>query len=96
MKVQQMTSSRSGKPVANQFIVEDDEGNRWFQSYGSIIAKIGKTGPIWLDSVYWDYSVTTLKYLCRFLPHNHNAGGIRKCLADKDCNTYKLVNLNVR
>ena len=31
---------RTGKPVANQYVIEDDQGNTYFQSYKSIIAKI--------------------------------------------------------
>ena len=36
IKVKQMTSSRSGNPVANQFIIYTGEGN-YFQSYDSVI-----------------------------------------------------------
>ena len=31
---------RTGKPVANQYVITDDQGNTYFQSYKSIIAKI--------------------------------------------------------
>jgi hypothetical protein len=37
IKVKQMTSSRSGRPVANQFIIYTIEGE-YFQSYDSVIA----------------------------------------------------------
>ena len=31
---------RTGKPVANQYVIEDNQGNIYFQSYKSIIVKI--------------------------------------------------------
>ena len=64
MKVQNMTSP-NGNKVPNQFIVDCDEGI-YFQSYNSIIAKKAY-GRVFLDSVYWDYSVTTSKYRNQFL-----------------------------
>ena len=65
MRVEQMTSPRSGRPVANQFIVHTNEYD-YFQSYNSVIAKRGK-GKVVLDEHYWDYSVTTGKYRNEFL-----------------------------
>jgi len=50
----------------NQAIIND--GNRViFQSYKSIIA-IVESGHVSL-SADWDYSSTTMKYLCKFLNH---------------------------
>mgnify|MGYP003122524050 FL=1 len=76
MKVQNMTS-RAGNKVANQFIITDDKGNEYFQSYRSIIAKkdyndhsdqVGQGGvKIYLDEKYWNYSNTTSKYRNDFL-----------------------------
>ena len=64
MKITQMTG-RTGKPVANQFIIEDGD-TTYFQSYDSIIAKTdGKTFV--LDRDKWNYSPTTSKYLNKFL-----------------------------
>ena len=48
MKVQNMLSS-NGKAVPNQFILTDDDRNRFFQSYKSVIAEIGQSGYIHLD-----------------------------------------------
>ena len=67
MKVKNMVSIRSGRPVANQFKILTDEGV-YFQSYDSTICycpyhKYGR--PIFGKD--WDYSVTTLKYLYQFL-----------------------------
>ena len=57
----------AGEPVKNQFIIKDDAGNVFFQSYESIIAKKSADGKIYLDSYYWDYSTTTGKYRNIFL-----------------------------
>ena len=53
--------------ILNQFIIEDDEGNTFFQSYKSIIVKIDSNGVTTLDEKFWDYSVTTGKYRNIFL-----------------------------
>ena len=71
IKVRNMISERSGRPVANQFIIETDEG-KYFQSYETIIVFKPKysllTGDkIQLDKNYWDYSTTTGKYRNQFL-----------------------------
>ena len=65
MRVEQMTG-RTGRPVANQFILYDEKtGERFFKSYDSIIVKIHK-GKVTLGRD-WDYSVTTGKYRNQFL-----------------------------
>ena len=64
MKVENMTSPQGNK-VANQFIITDN-GDEYFQSYNSIIAK-RSNGKIYLDDVFWDYSRTTGKYRNEFL-----------------------------
>ena len=61
-----MCSSRSGRPVANQFLIYDGKGNVYFQSYDTIIAKRDKHGKVTLSSS-WNYSQTTGKYLNQFL-----------------------------
>ena len=38
MKTENMTST-SGNKIANQFIIYDDNGNTFFQSYSSMIVK---------------------------------------------------------
>lgn len=75
--------------VKNQFVLTDDEGNSFFQSYNSIIAKIDRRGSVELDEYYWDYSRTTGKYRNLFL-------GEDKATTQKkiDSGEYKLVNLN--
>jgi hypothetical protein len=72
-KVENMTSPRSNRPVANQYIITgySDNGELYeiFQSYRTIIAVkyYGKNPRIVLDESYWDYSRTTGKYRNRFL-----------------------------
>ena len=66
MRVKNMTGS-TGREVANQFIIKDDETNTWhFQSYRTIIVTI-KNGTTYLDRNSWDYSRTTSKYRNQFL-----------------------------
>jgi hypothetical protein len=60
MYVQNMVSKK-GNSIPNQFIIDDDNGNSYFQSYNSIIVKISKD-KIYLDKNKWDYSKTTGKY----------------------------------
>lgn len=67
MRGENIESSRSGRPVVNQYIIIDDDGNRFFQSYDSIVAKIDCQGEITLDKNYYDYSRTTIKYRNQFL-----------------------------
>ena len=65
-RVEQMNSPNSGHPVANQFLIIDDEGIT-FQSYRSLIARKTYDGKVFLDDVFWDYSRTTGKYRNQFL-----------------------------
>ena len=88
VKVENMVSERSGKPVANQFLIYTDKGV-YFQSYQSIIAAKMYGGSTWLDRWYWDYSVTTSKYRNQFLRET------KKETATKiNSREYKLCNLN--
>ena len=87
MRVENMTSPRTGKEVANQFIITDNQGNRYFQSYQTIIAKKERsTGKVWLNSNYWDYSATTSKYRNKFLGENK-----KETQRKIDNGTYTLV-----
>ena len=65
-KVENCKSSRSGKPIANQFIITLQNGIKIFQSYESIIA-INADGETYLDYERWDYSNTTSRYRKEFL-----------------------------
>ena len=92
MKVINMTSNKGNK-IANQFEITDDFNTVYFQSYNSIIAK--KTWndkgekKVFLDSKYWDYSVTTSKYRNIFL--NETKKETEKKIKD---GVYTLTNLN--
>lgn len=66
MKVENMRS-RSGNAVPNQYIVTTDNGDKFFQSYATVIARKAKTGKIALDKKHWNYSTTTSKYRNQFL-----------------------------
>ena len=51
---------------ANQFVIVAN-GNTYFQSYDTIIAKINDDMDVIIDEDNWNCSVTTSKYLYRFL-----------------------------
>ena len=87
-KVENITSSRGNK-VANQFIFTDEIGNRYFQSYNSVIAKINPLDQIYLDQKYWNYSNTTGKYRNIFLNET-----IKDTRAKIKNGTYILIDLN--
>jgi len=65
MKVENFTG-RTGRPVANQFIVTGEhygQEGKFFQSYKSVILFIPANGSaVSIDRNYWDYSPTTSKY----------------------------------
>ena len=92
MKTENMTST-NGNKVANQFIITDDNGNVFFQSYKSVIAKIpmfdNDDSKIQLDQKYWNYSNTTGKYRNIFL--NETIKDTRKKIKSGE---YKLTDLN--
>jgi len=87
MRVENMTSARGNK-VANQFLVRDDKGDEYFQSYRSMIAKKSQ-GKIYLDEYYWDYSTTTGKYRNDFLGE-----GIADTRKKIETGEYILMDLN--
>ena len=65
-KVTCMTG-RTGKSVKNQYIIHAPEG-RYFQSYAALVAfQSHCKGTTLLDSRFWRYSKTTMKYLSQFI-----------------------------
>lgn len=96
MKVVNMIG-RTGKPVANQFIITDGDGysdyTRVFQSYNSVIVKItaenGLPAITELDRNKWDYSTTTGRYRNQFLGETK-----KETQAKIDSGKYLLVDLN--
>ena len=88
MRVKNITSLRSNKPIANQFKIHYNE---WliFQSYDSIIAvTTDSKNYILLDEKYSNYSRTTSKYLHQFLAMN------RKEIVEKELEG-KLIYTNL-
>ena len=65
-KVENCKSSRSGKPIANQFIITLQNSIKIFQSYDTNIC-IKANGETYLDYNHWDYSNTTSRYRKEFL-----------------------------
>lgn len=92
LKVNNLESPRTGNPVANQYEIETNKFYI-FQSYNTIIAKKerGFLGKVILDSYYWNYSRTTLKYLKQFLGTNISSKEIEERIKN---GTYKTRNLN--
>lgn len=88
IKVQQMSSPRTGRPIPNQFTIYTNKGV-YFQSYDSIIAYKPNEGKIKLDSYYWDYSRTTSKYRNEFLRET-----TKETKEKIDSKEYILTNLN--
>ena len=66
IKVRNMESPRSGRPVANQFIISDDH-RMIFQSYDSMIVDIDFFHSKVTFGKDWNYSTTTAKYRNEFL-----------------------------
>lgn len=81
-------TGRSGREVANQFIITSEDG-QVFQSYKSMVAFKTRDGRIMLDPIYWNFSKTTKRHLGNFL------GEPASVINEKVKNgTYKLENLN--
>lgn len=78
MFVQNLKSPRTGKPVANQFVVFMQNGTV-FQSYGTVCAA-RVDGKVYLTPD-WDYSNTTLKYVKEYLNVACSAAEIRNRIA---------------
>jgi len=91
-----MTSPRTGREVANQFIIED--GSRIvFQSYDSMIAEIDKSTRTIKIGDDWNYSVTTGKYrntfFSEYVPSLNSKQAVLKAL-DAGCTEdgfYKVI-----
>lgn len=96
-----MESPRTGKAVANQFVIKTRDGE-YLQSYESIIAFIPKKINLYdntceqphdtriqLDETYWNYSKTTSKYRSQFLGES-----TKETQAKIDSGEYVLANLN--
>lgn len=87
VNVNNLTSPRTGNPVANQFEIRVGDAI-YFQSYRTMIAK-KEGGVITLDSNALDYSRTTSKYLYQFLGMDR-----KEILKDIKCGIIKEEDLN--
>ncbi len=73
----------------SQVAIETDKG-KYFISYSKTIAFIdGKTGKVYLDEIYWEYTLTTGKYRNRFLRESKQ--DTKKKIKN---GTYILIDLN--
>lgn len=84
LRVSNMTSPRSGREVANQFIIENDN-KTMFQSYSSPIVEVDTKNKTLTVYPHWDYSMTTGKYRNQFMDDYGfsamtNAKGFAKCM----------------
>lgn len=61
----------------NQFVIATPNA-KFFQSYNSVVCKIDNDTRKVTLSNHWDYSVTTRKYLYRFLNENTSLGKLNK------------------
>lgn len=67
LKVYNMLSDR-GNPVANQFVIHDGHNSKvYFQSYSSLIAEYDYLDGRLTLGRRFDYSVTTVKYLHKWI-----------------------------
>lgn len=66
LKVRNMTSPRTGREVANQFVIENGDVTL-FQSYRSPIVEIDRNTRTIRVYEDWNYSRTTSKYRNQFL-----------------------------
>jgi len=87
--VENFKSNRSGNPIANQFVITIENGDRIFQSYKSVIAIKTFCGKVQIDVDRWNYSRTTSRYRSQFLNES------TKQTQEKISNgTYLLTDLN--
>lgn len=89
MKITPMTT-RGGNKTPDQIICTTAACEKTFISYGTTVAIVDAGGTVTLDSKYWDYSRTTLRYLGKFL------GGMTKKQISEKINSgrFNLANLN--
>lgn len=99
MRVHNMVSPRTGKEVANQFVIEGD-GTTTFQSYDSTIAVIDWNEHTVKIGEDWNYSNTTSKYRNAFFDNNYfreikDTNNIKKIMKEVDKNGCALTRNNL-
>ena len=95
MRVDNMVSPRTGRPVANQFIISGN-GTTTFQSYESTIAVIDWNEHTVKIGNDWNYSTTTGKYRNSFFDDNDfsdmkDTKGMNKVMKEVDKNGFALT-----
>ena len=95
MTVRNMESPRTGREVANQFIIQGD-GKTIFQSYNSTIAVIDWNEHTVKIGNDWNYSTTTGKYRNAFFRDNDFSDmadtiGIKKVMKRVDEDGFALI-----
>lgn len=70
MFISNLISSKSGRPVSNQYAVVLDDGTIYFQSYSTMVAKREANGEFLLSKDAW-LSRTTKRWLKVFLDAEH-------------------------
>ena len=84
----------NGNAVVNQFVIDTKKAT-FFQSYQSVVCKIDNSTRKVTLSNHWDYSVTTSKYLYKFLRENGIYVYSKKdVLAKIKANKFRLINKN--
>lgn len=86
--------SSNGNAVPNQFEIRLSNGNRYFQSYQSVVA-CRRDGKYYVSQL-WDYSRTTSKYLYRWFEQCgksdlYDRNEVRKAIEN---GSIELVNVN--
>lgn len=66
MNIHNLRSPRSGRPVANQYVIMMDTKS-YFQSYASVVCCVDSQNQRITFGRDWNYSRTTLKYLFSYL-----------------------------
>ena len=93
MNTRSLCSPRSGKPLANQWVITTQNGEM-FKSYKTMIAIRSWDGQVMLDHD-WDYSATTLKYLKIFLEGLHHVSLSKSEIQKRiDDGIFQIGNLN--
>ena len=96
LKVRNLTSSRSGREVANQFVIRDTENKKvTFQSYDSPIIEIDFANNILKVFRNWNYSKTTGKYRNQFMNEEFfgldNSKDLEKAMNDGQWEGWKVI-----
>lgn len=97
LKVKNMTSERSGREVANQFVISYGGDVVMFQSYDSPIVEVDYSDGKITVFQDWDYSKTTAKYRNQFMRdyvgimEMADRKGFERCMNEGRCGRFEVV-----